>query len=90
MSKTLVLYHASCRDGFCAGSARGPSARPTSSSALCQGHPFAVGWSQRADGLFTYSLRSAEGGLDVSVIAKRHGGGGHPHAAGFTSAKLLF
>jgi nanoRNase/pAp phosphatase (c-di-AMP/oligoRNAs hydrolase) len=49
-----------------------------------------VGWSQRADGLFTYSLRSAEGGLDVSVIAKRHGGGGHPHAAGFTSAKLLF
>ncbi len=30
-----------------------------------------------------YSLRSAPDGLDVSVIAKQYGGGGHPHAAGF-------
>jgi oligoribonuclease NrnB/cAMP/cGMP phosphodiesterase (DHH superfamily) len=30
-----------------------------------------------------YSLRSAETGLDVSVIAKMYGGGGHRHAAGF-------
>jgi len=30
-----------------------------------------------------YSLRSAEDGEDVSVIAKHYGGGGHQHAAGF-------
>lgn len=31
----------------------------------------------------TYSLRSAEDGMDVSRIAARYGGGGHKHAAGF-------
>lgn len=30
-----------------------------------------------------FSLRSVEGGADVSYIAKRYGGGGHKHAAGF-------
>lgn len=30
-----------------------------------------------------YSLRSCEDGIDVSVIAKKYGGGGHKHAAGF-------
>jgi len=32
----------------------------------------------------TVSLRSNQGGVDVSEIAKQHGGGGHPTAAGFT------
>lgn len=31
-----------------------------------------------------YSLRSVEGGMDVSEIAKQYGGGGHKHAAGFS------
>lgn len=44
--------------------------------------PFAVGWFQRADGLYQYSLRS-RGDFDVSEIAKRFGGGGHKNAAGF-------
>lgn len=30
-----------------------------------------------------FSLRSREGGWDVSEVAKRYGGGGHKHAAGF-------
>lgn len=30
-----------------------------------------------------FSLRSVEGGMDVSVIAKQFGGGGHERAAGF-------
>jgi oligoribonuclease NrnB/cAMP/cGMP phosphodiesterase (DHH superfamily) len=30
-----------------------------------------------------FSLRSCEDGIDVSEIAKRYGGGGHRHAAGF-------
>lgn len=32
----------------------------------------------------TVSLRSEPGGVDVSEIAKKRGGGGHKHAAGFT------
>jgi phosphoesterase RecJ-like protein len=31
------------------------------------------------------SLRSATGSVDVSAIAQRHGGGGHPRAAGFST-----
>lgn len=30
-----------------------------------------------------FSLRSAENGIDVSEVAKKYGGGGHKHAAGF-------
>ncbi len=31
------------------------------------------------------SLRSTSGDIDVSAIARRHGGGGHPRAAGFST-----
>lgn len=43
----------------------------------------AVYWLDRADSM-TVSLRSKEGGPDVSEIARKFGGGGHQHAAGFT------
>lgn len=56
--------------------------------ALVQGEPFAMGWWQRADGVFQYSLRS-RGDFDVSDLAKRHGGGGHKNAAGFQSPTLI-
>lgn len=49
---------------------------------------FVIGWSQRHDGRFQYSLRS-EGNFDVSKIAKKFGGGGHKNAAGFMSDRLL-
>ena len=52
---------------------------------LSEGHPFAASWQVR-DGVTHYELRSRDGGLDVSVIAKRFGGGGHRNAAGFSSA----
>lgn len=55
---------------------------------LAQDAPFAVAYFRRADGQYQWSLRSADGGLDVAVIAKTFGGGGHPHAAGFTSPTL--
>lgn len=57
-------------------------------SAMCEGETFAMGWWQRADGVFQYSLRS-RGDFDVSALAKLHGGGGHKNAAGFQSAVLL-
>ena len=34
-----------------------------------------------------FSLRSSQGGRDVSIIATRFGGGGHKHAAGFWAKK---
>lgn len=43
---------------------------------------FVMGWWQRQDGMFQYSLRS-RGDFDVSAIAKHFGGGGHKNAAGF-------
>ena len=50
---------------------------------LAKGEPFAATYFDRQDGKRQWSLRSDENGLDVSEIAKAHGGGGHAHAAGF-------
>lgn len=47
---------------------------------------FAVGWFQRGDGKYQYSLRSRST-FDVSAVAKQFGGGGHRNAAGFTVDK---
>jgi nanoRNase/pAp phosphatase (c-di-AMP/oligoRNAs hydrolase) len=48
----------------------------------------AMGWFQRADGQFQTSLRS-DGRVDVSVLAKKYGGGGHPKAAAFQGPALF-
>lgn len=46
--------------------------------------PFAATWYLRKDGKKVYSLRSRNGeDVDVGAIAKKFGGGGHKHAAGF-------
>lgn len=45
-------------------------------------HPFAACYWDTPKGR-VFSLRSAEGGIDVSAIAKQYGGGGHKHASGF-------
>lgn len=47
------------------------------------GQPFAATY---YDGraLRHFSLRSKDGGIDVSEVARKYGGGGHEHAAGFT------
>jgi oligoribonuclease NrnB/cAMP/cGMP phosphodiesterase (DHH superfamily) len=50
---------------------------------LAKGHPFAACYFDRQDGKRQWSLRSTDEGVDVSAIAKAHGGGGHAHAAGF-------
>lgn len=50
---------------------------------LCQrGADVGIGWFVRGDGMIQFSLRS-QGELDVSVLAKEMGGGGHRNAAGF-------
>lgn len=56
---------------------------------LAEGHPFAMTWFWDGE-VYRFSLRSKEGEVDVSEIAKRMGGGGHRNAAGFEVAKLWF
>lgn len=57
---------------------------------LGKGAPFAALFSLRADGV-AFSLRSEEKvGMDVSLIAKKFGGGGHKHAAGFQVSHTRF
>lgn len=46
------------------------------------GEPFAACYWDTPEGR-VFSLRSREGGADVSEIAKQYGGGGHKNAAGF-------
>lgn len=48
-----------------------------------QSASFGMVWQLAADGEVKVSLRSKGGALDVSIIAARYGGGGHPNAAGF-------
>lgn len=50
--------------------------------AMCQGEPFAAVYWDTADHR-QFSLRSRDGGLDVSLVAQGFGGGGHRNAAGF-------
>ena len=50
---------------------------------LAKDRRFGVTWFETAKGQRVYSLRSRENAVDVSEIAKRHGGGGHRNAAGF-------
>ncbi len=50
---------------------------------LAKYRPFGAVYFDRNDGKRQWSLRSTEDGIDVSALAKAHGGGGHEHAAGF-------
>jgi uncharacterized protein len=50
---------------------------------LAEGRPFGACYFIRADGKKVWSLRSTPEGIDVSEVAKKYGGGGHKHAAGF-------
>ncbi len=50
---------------------------------LAKDRPFGACYFDRSDGKRQWSLRSRDGGVDVSEIAKRHGGGGHRNASGF-------
>ncbi len=59
---------------------------------LSSGNPFSITWFHNGKE-FVYSLRSnkdQEGSQNVSEIAKKYGGGGHKHAAGFSSQHQYF
>ena len=55
-------------------------------NALCEGEPFVAMYFDTEEKRI-FSLRSCDTGEDVSVIAKKYGGGGHPRAAGFSTEK---
>jgi hypothetical protein len=50
---------------------------------LSEGAPFGACYYDNADGKRVFSLRSKDGGADVSEIAVAYGGGGHARASGF-------
>jgi len=51
---------------------------------LSKSNPFAAVYSLTGRGAGVYfSLRSAEGGIDVAEVAREYGGNGHKHAAAF-------
>ena len=50
---------------------------------LAATYAFCLIWHDR-HGRRYFSMRSREGGADVARIAVKYGGGGHPHAAGFS------
>jgi oligoribonuclease NrnB/cAMP/cGMP phosphodiesterase (DHH superfamily) len=50
---------------------------------LAVGHPFGATYFVDEQRHKCWSLRSTDDGEDVAAIAKKYGGGGHPHAAGF-------
>lgn len=50
---------------------------------LAVGRPFGAAFMIDMDGNTYWSLRSTPDGIDVSEVAKKNGGGGHKHAAGF-------
>jgi len=54
---------------------------------LAGGRSFGAAYFDRGDGKRQWSLRSRDDGVDVSEIAKMHGGGGHRNAAGFEEEK---
>ena len=56
---------------------------------LAMNNPFAACFFVVSPTRYVYSLRSREDGLDVSEIARRYGGGGHVHAAGFSQESML-
>jgi uncharacterized protein len=56
---------------------------------LAKGAPFGACYFDRFDGKRQWSLRSDAEGVDVSAIAKAHGGGGHQHAAGFEESARI-
>jgi uncharacterized protein len=54
---------------------------------MSKGVPFAATYFFDGD-KYIFSLRSADDGIDVSEIAKKYGGGGHKHSAGFQIRSL--
>jgi oligoribonuclease NrnB/cAMP/cGMP phosphodiesterase (DHH superfamily) len=50
---------------------------------LAKDRPFGACYFDNGDGLRVWSLRSRDGGIDVSEVARQFGGGGHRNAAGF-------
>jgi oligoribonuclease NrnB/cAMP/cGMP phosphodiesterase (DHH superfamily) len=54
---------------------------------LCKQHPVSMGWYQRADKRFVFSLRS-NGEVDVAQLAEKYSGGGHKKASGFSLSEL--
>lgn len=56
---------------------------------LVADHEFSITYFQMKNGDYKYSLR-AKDEFDVSVLAEKYGGGGHPNAAGFSTPEQVW
>jgi oligoribonuclease NrnB/cAMP/cGMP phosphodiesterase (DHH superfamily) len=70
-------------DGHRVLSANAPVLQSEVAGELAKNRPFGIAWYMNREGKIIVSLRVRDGGLDVSAIAKRYGGGGHAKASGF-------
>ncbi len=70
-------------DGFLGRAVNATSLSSEIAGELSKDRDFGACYVARLDGSFVWSLRSQKTGADVSLIAKKFGGGGHQHAAGF-------
>ena len=72
-----------CIGGYCVPVANLPYTMSSDAGhEMAKGKPFAACYYDAPNGR-NFSLRSTDEGVDVSVIAKQYGGGGHRNASGF-------
>lgn len=71
-------------DGIKGAAVNSPVLQSEVGNILAQEYPYGIAWSQNEEHR-RYSIRSQmdKGGIDVSEIAHRFGGGGHPSASGW-------
>lgn len=86
----LAHYYAPDGQTYTAAVANAPELRSKVGHYILDEYPdadiavmYSVGFSEDEDTEVYVSLRSRDGGVDVSQIATHYGGGGHPSAAGF-------
>jgi oligoribonuclease NrnB/cAMP/cGMP phosphodiesterase (DHH superfamily) len=75
-------------DGHIVRAVNAPVLQSEVAGSLAKDSLFGVAYWQRADGKFQFSLRSRQ--FNVAEYAQKHGGGGHPKAAGFEKDTLPY
>lgn len=87
MNRVVQFKHTINIDGYNVPVVNTPFFQSEIGSLFAETDPFAAAYFFDGE-KYVFSLRSSEGGIDVSEIAKRFGGGGHKSASGFSVKNL--